>query len=302
MSRSSLPFSSVLIYGMGMMGASLAYALKKSDLFQGSIAGVVRGEKSAAFIRENGLAQEVYATSLPGDSERLDPTRYDLIVIGLTIRSSVRLLGELPPVQCLITDMCSTRREIEAAAVARPDLRFIGSHPMCGSEDSGPSSLREDLYGDKLCLLTPRPETPEEDVQLVGDLWRAVGMKTCVIEPEPHDEILAYLSHAPHVIAGLLTNWALDNPSVARSIETTPMPVTGGGFKDMARIAGSNPEMWTDILETNRENLIIALEDFQNATEAALDLLRDFKRDDWLDWFVRARRARNTLCGYPEDA
>lgn len=305
----ALPFQSVLIYGMGMMGASLGAALRERPEFEGEITGVVRSKRSADFLKDNKLAHHVI------ESDRLaggfDLKNYDLIVLGVPVETAVQTLEQLPNYAGIVTDMCSTRRAMADTANARKDIRFVGSHPMCGSEDSGPSAFKRDLFVDRLCIITPRgsgtEQTSEEedqslaDARLVEGLWHSLGMKTYYLSPQGHDELVAYLSHTPHLLSGMLALWARGNEAVARSLEHSPMPVTGGGFKDMARIAGSNPEMWTDIIETNRDFVLSSLEQFVTDSQRVLALLKQNDRQAWLDWFAEARVARNRLCGYPDD-
>jgi len=305
-------FRSVLIYGMGMMGASLGWALR-SRLSSCTVTGIVRTEKSAAFIRNNGLADRVLVLPDLSDCAALDLDSHDLVVLGLPVRSIVELIPVLPATDTLITDMSSTRREVHRSATERPDLRFVGAHPMCGSEDTGPAAFVKDLYVDRLCILTPgylsevrhaNQKKHREDARLVEQFWRAMGMKIYYLDPDSHDELLAYLSHAPHVVSSILALWALSNRTVDNSIRESPMPITGGGFKDMARIAGSNPEMWTDILLSNQDNLIASLEHFVREMRDIIECLKNNEkndRQDWFEWFARARRARNRLCWYSED-
>ncbi len=295
-----LPFSSILIYGMGMMGASLALALREAARFQGRITGAVRSEKSAAFIRAHKLADDV----LVGDEEALGGVAkgsFDLVILGLPVRRVLETLRQFPSYGGLITDMSSTRLAVEDAASARPDLRFRGAHPMCGSENAGPSAAKPELYRDRLCILTHLPGAVEsDDDRAVSAFWRAVGMRTFRMEAADHDHVLAFLSHAPHFLSGILALWAEKDPRVASAIDHAPMPVTGGGFRDMARIAGSNPEMWEDILVTNRAPVADALRDFRGELDEVIQNIESGSVD-LKSWFQSARRARNRLCGYPEE-
>ena len=306
--QKTIPFRSILIYGMGMMGASLARALMKQESFRGKVTGIVRTENSAAFIRNNGLADSVLVLPDLAACAELDSSEYDLVVLGLPVRSIAKLIPAFPAFDCIVTDMSSTRREVHAQTTARADLRFVGSHPMCGSEDAGPSAFKEDLFQSRLCILTPGEGLDADDhkrrlddAHVVESFWRALGMKTYFLDADSHDELLAYLSHAPHIVSSILTLWAQSNPIVYNSIRKAPMPITGGGFKDMARIAGSNPEMWTDILVSNRDNLISSLESFVRELEQVIGRLKENGRDEWPAWFASARKARNRLCWYSED-
>ena len=302
---------SILIYGMGMMGASLAAALRAEESFTGQITGVVRTERSAHFIRDNGLADQVHVLAEPGQASRIDLSDCDLIVIGVPVGSVAAVLHSLPPFGGIVTDISSTRRAVEGAAAGRPDLRFVGSHPMCGSEDAGPAAFRAGLFKGRLCIITPRSSTdapsPDErqsalqDAHQVTAFWEALGMQTYFLDADTHDRLTAFLSHTPHLLSGMLALWAQSDEAVATSLEHSPQPVTGGGFKDMARIAGSNPEMWADIIATNGDLILESLQGFVDQTETVMDLLRRNDREAWLRWFKEARLARNRLCGYPKE-
>ena len=302
---------SILIYGMGMMGASLAAALRAHEMFTGRITGVVRTERSARFLYDNGLADELFVCARPEEAARIDTSECELVVIGVPVGSVGSVLVNLPPFDGIVTDMSSTRRVVETAASKRPDLRFVGSHPMCGSEDSGPSAFRPGLLANRLCIITPRNSTREvalearheaqKDAHLVAGFWEGLGMQTYFLNADTHDRLAAFLSHTPHVLSGMLTLWAQADEAVALSLQHSPQPVTGGGFKDMARIAGSNPEMWADIIATNGDFILESLQGYVDRTQAVMDLVRGNDREAWLRWFKEARLARNRLCGYPED-
>ncbi len=307
MGDSTIPFRSVLVYGMGMMGASFALALRGSGAFHGRLTGIVRSEKSASFIMQHGMADNVVIQEDLSQAKNFPCSDYDLIVLGIPIQSIVNLFSLLPPCDTLITDISSTRRDVHEAARQRPDLRFVGSHPMCGSEDSGPSAARADLFHNRLCIITTShaDEAPgtQSDVKAILSLWKSIGMKTFTMDPEDHDHVLAYLSHAPHILAALIATWADNAGVVQNATGRSPTPITGGGFRDMVRIAGSNPEMWSDILFTNTDFIAASLKDYRDRLDR---ILRDLETGEldrawWLQWFHDARISRNRLSGYPED-
>ncbi|GIX43352.1 MAG: hypothetical protein KatS3mg129_3085 [Leptospiraceae bacterium] len=146
----------VCIFGMGLMGTSLAYSLKKHDNFNGKITGIVRTTKSKEWIVKQKLADEVYLA----DTHNLESIikRTDFLIIGLPVLDAIDLIEKLVNwrYEGLITDMCSTRFELEKKIREKEQkfrLRFVGSHPMCGSEVSGPEGYVKDLYINKLCIL-----------------------------------------------------------------------------------------------------------------------------------------------------
>lgn len=298
---SLLPFKSVLIYGMGMMGSSLSLSLKKSDQFSGRIDGIVRSDKSAAFIKEHSICDSVYVAAKTDDLKKIDLKSYDLIVIGLPVKTAIELADKLPEFSGIVTDMSSTRREIDSAFAKRSDLRFIGSHPMCGSEDAGPESARPDLFFKRLCIVSENSLLPEE-LESVRMLWAAVGMNTYIMSSADQDSVLSYLSHGPHILSGLISIWADGSEAVARHNSKSPLPLSGGGFRDMVRISGSNPSMWKDILSTNKDCIVDSLKEYRNILDELISEMHTKTNEEWENWFRDARRKRNILCGYEEDS
>lgn len=306
---SSISLRSVLIYGMGMMGASLALALRKRWP-QLQITGVVRGKSSADWIIEHRLADSVHVASAGSATPAIDLDGYELIVLALPLGAVIELAAVFPDCKNRITDMSSARVAVDAAFVKRGQLRFIGSHPMCGSENRGPQAASAELYKHRLCLISDGQwPYPGGDAALSADrawlreFWEALGMQVCTLPADLHDETLARLSHAPHILSGILTRWAAAAPAVQECLALSPMPITGGGFKDMARIAGSNPEMWRDILRANRSAVLRALQEYSEHLARAMEQLRSEPIDEawWTEWFQEARRDRNQLCGFAAD-
>ncbi|MCB1326725.1 MAG: prephenate dehydrogenase/arogenate dehydrogenase family protein [Spirochaetales bacterium] len=295
------PFRSVLIFGMGMMGASLALAIRKKTAGSVRIDAVVRSTSSAAYIREAGLADQCVQVHAPEEVAGFDFSPYDLIVLGVPPRTIEALLPSFPACKAVFTDLSSTRRAVHAAFARRPDLDFVGSHPMCGSENQGAAHGQAELYAGRLCLLLCDEHARPQSIEAITQLWRSLGMHTGQIPVAAHDEVLAFLSHAPHVLSSLLTLWAESSERVRQSSEQTPIPITGGGFKDMSRIAGSNPEMWTDIMLTNGDHVREALRAFHGLLGELLQEFDGRTAPQWQEWFRSARLARNRLCGYEKD-
>ncbi|MCB1308228.1 MAG: prephenate dehydrogenase [Leptospiraceae bacterium] len=302
--HNEFPFHNILILGMGMMGASLAMALRAVPGFNGHIHGVVRSARSVETIAGYGLADEIFQCRVPEEIDRLDVSGYDLIVLGVPPHSIIEMLPRFPEFKGVISDMSSTRREVHQAFAARPDLNFVGSHPMCGSENQGPAHGFADLFHNHLCLLLTdvgERKVHVDSLERVQEFWERLQMRTFRLTVSQHDEILAYLSHGPHVLSSLLALWADAHKLSNVSTHSAPLPITGGGFKGMSRIAGSNPEMWTDIMFTNADNILHALKQFRDMLD---EVILDFERRDradWTNWFRRARQARNHLCGIEEE-
>lgn len=298
---------------MGMMGASLAASLRRISQ-PPKITGVVRSEKSRVWIQKENLADEVLA--LPSyDPAILDLRQFDLVVLGMPIQANGHLMESIhsayPGVGTgahsgfpLITDMSSTRRHLEEVASRCSGLPFIGSHPMCGSADAGPSAYRDDLFAERLVILIEssfRNNMSRQSFEALGQFWTSVGAKTSQMNENDHDLVLAYLSHAPHLVSSLLATVTASRQEVRRINEQSPMPITGGGLRDMLRIAGSNPEMWRDILTTNRAYILESLKDLRSGLDDLIRTVDSDSMDWWPDWQNQSRKYRNEICGYSDD-
>jgi len=302
----------VCIYGMGLMGTSLAYSLKNHAKFKGKISGIVRSEKSQKWIKDYHLADEVYlSTDSLVKSIVLDS---DFLIIGLPVLDTIDLIHQLIDWKYdgLVTDMCSTRyvleEQIRSLEKIYP-LRFIGAHPMCGSEVSGPEGFVKDLYVNKLCIIIDRlkeedlQDRNKNDLEKVIAFWKEIGMHIFLLDAQMHDYIVSYLSHAPHILSSILaTIIGRKDVIIKKNLEST-VPILGGGLKDMIRIAGSNPKMWYDIIETNKKNILSALKDYQEELNHIIDVLsnnNDIKAF-WFDWQNQSKKYRDSIYGNPKE-
>lgn len=264
----------VLIYGMGLMGGSLALSLRKKfpDVL---ITAVVRSEKSKTTILSKDLANEVYL--LP---EFLSPdwTHYDLVVFSTPVESILQIIPTLPKSgNTIFMDLGSTKETIVSAVeryFGNETHHYISTHPMCGSEQAGPEAAVPDLYVDKLCILTSPKAASNASLEWVRVFWESIGSWTMEMDSKSHDESLANLSHLPHVISTILVNVAGANATTMREVMGIPKPITGGGFRDMSRIAGSNPDMWISIFKENKEFLRQSIDDFIHQLTEFRDLLK----------------------------
>jgi len=302
----------VCIYGMGLMGTSLAYSLKNHAKFKGKISGIVRSEKSQKWIKDYHLADEVYLST---DSlVKPNVMDSDLLIIGLPVLDTIDLIHQLVDWKYdgLVTDMCSTRyvleEQIRSLEKIYP-LRFIGAHPMCGSEVSGPEGFVKDLYVNKLCIIIVRlkeedlQDRNKNDLEKVIAFWKEIGMHIFLLDAQMHDYIVSYLSHAPHILSSILaTIIGRKDVIIKKNLEST-VPILGGGLKDMIRIAGSNPKMWYDIIETNKKNILSALKDYQEELNHIIDVLsnnNDIKAF-WFDWQNQSKKYRDSIYGNPKE-
>jgi prephenate dehydrogenase len=219
----------------------------------------------------------------------------DLIVLATPVGAFESYLRQIAPTlkeDAWITDVGSTKAEVAAAAeriLGAPAGRggFVGSHPMAGSERKGASFARADLFEQATCILTPGRETPEALTCRGEDFWQGLGMRTCRMAPEEHDRALARVSHLPHVVAALLMGLPADGD----------LRVAATGFRDTTRLASGDPEMWRDILLSNREAILEGLDELSEATRSLRGALASGDAGAIEAFFAAAKTRRDETVG-----
>jgi prephenate dehydrogenase len=250
--------SRLAVIGMGLMGGSLALALRGRCA---GLVGVDPDPEALSLARQKRLFDAVF----------LEPAgaiaNADVIILAAPVRAILQLLAALPglhPGPAVVLDLGSTKVEIMRAMAILPD-RFdpIGGHPMCGKEQSGLGSAEAGIFQDAPFALSALPRTSPRARSLAEQLVAAVGALPLWVEADMHDRWAAATSHLPYLLACAL---ALSMPEDA-------VPLIGPGFRSTARLAGSSPVMMLDILLTNRENILAGLVQFRDQIDRWEDLL-----------------------------
>lgn len=252
----------VTIVGLGLMGGSLAAALKQANACR-RVVGVVRRLEPAAFALEHGWVDEA-STNL---AETLPEA--DIVVLATPVRTIVELVprvGSRVKPGCLVMDLGSTKAVITQALQSLPEhVMVVGGHPMCGKETSGIDAAEPSLFEGQVFVLTPLRRTRQSALSLAHELVEAIGARPLVLEAEEHDHLAATTSHLPYLLAcglvGSAEQVAGDHPLLWQ--------LAAGGFRDTSRLAASSVEMMLDILMTNRDAVLAALGTY----EARLGLL-----------------------------
>lgn len=256
-------FDRVSIIGAGLLGASLGLAMKARGL-AGHITGAGRRLESLEIARRVGAVDEITLD----DSEAVrDAALVVIATPAAMVMEKLDLIRDICRPDAALTDVASTKRAIcDHAAALWPRLRrFVGSHPMAGSEKSGPAHARPDFYEGSVCLVEQSDGLDSTARAQVTALWEAVGARVVDITPADHDDLLARTSHIPHVVASALAA-AVGNRENIR-------PFIGKGFRDATRIASSRPELWRDICLTNREAVTEGLDEILARLTAFRDAL-----------------------------
>jgi len=254
----------VAILGPGLLGGSLALALAERGLTR-RLMIYARSPRALDEIRLAGVDAEL--STNPSEAVR----EADIVILCVPIEAMPGLVHEfrdaLKP-KALVTDVGSVKgsvvRDIEPLLEGR--ALWIGSHPMAGSEQGGFAAARPDLFDGATVILTPTKHTPRDAERLAGKLWTALGSNLVLLSPEKHDQMIAAVSHIPHLLASALVNHAVAHGD---------LDLSAGGFRDTTRVASGSPELWTEILLANRgavslqvQQLISQLTTLQAALES----------------------------------
>lgn len=251
------------------MGGSLGLRLKSFN-DPPRIIGFGRSEEPLKRAVERGAIDE-YAID-PGKAV----AAADLVVLCAPVMSipdqMSQIAASLSP-GAVVTDVGSTKAWITSEAEKRmPNNRFVGSHPMAGSERSGIDSADASLYEQAVVVVTPSRTSDEEALTGIQELWKSVGAMPLTIAPDAHDRIVASISHLPHVAAALLVTTVAERAQK----DTRTWELAAGGFRDTTRIASSNAELWRDICMTNRKAILETLDLFhKELTEFRIALNRE---------------------------
>lgn len=259
------------IIGLGLIGTSFGMALKKNNPAL-LITGLTKSEKSGKTVLQMGAIDRLVHTV----SELIAGT--DIIVLSTPIRVTTTLLqhiGKLAQKPILITDTGSTKAEICAVAKKLPaHVAFIGGHPMAGKETSGPENADANLFAKRPWILIQESEGKEINLARIESLISATGAVPVSMTAPDHDRLAAAVSHLPLIISILLMETVAGQASWPALRQ-----LTGNGFRDTTRLAAGNPAMHTDILRTNKENILSAVEQFDHALKT---LKTDIASGHWL--------------------
>lgn len=284
------PFKQITILGIGLIGASLAYSCRQRKLAD----KIVGFGRSAANLKK---AQEKNVIDAGSTDLKTAVTGSDLIILCTPVGVLVERVREMLPFLqngCIITDAGSVKGPLveEIDTLLPNTVHYVGAHPIAGGEQSGLEAAREDLLTGAKCIITPTTNTQAEALQRVTEFWSAVGMQTLTMDAHEHDTVFGALSHLPHVVAYALMN-TVANVKTASYGDILSM--SGGGLKDITRIASSDPVMWRDICLKNKLPVVTLINQFQSALENIKTLIEQDQAEALQETFADANLHRGKL-------
>lgn len=277
----------IVIFGVGLIGGSVALALKKAGS-SAQITGVGRSTESLQTALNLGVI-DVASSDVANAVKDAD-----LILIATPVAQTPAILKAVKPhlaPSTIITDAGSTKSDVLAYAqdvLGTQAKQFVGGHPIAGAEKSGVSAATADLYSNKNVVITPIQDNSPDAIQQVKKLWQSCGANVSEMSAATHDSIFAAVSHLPHLLA-----FALVDDIASRPNSEQLFGFAASGFRDFTRIAGSHPEMWRDISLANKTALLSELNAYQAELAQLKQLLENEDGAGLQALFERASTARN---------
>ncbi|MGM0380661.1 MAG: prephenate dehydrogenase/arogenate dehydrogenase family protein [bacterium] len=273
------------IVGLGLIGGSVARGLKENNY---KLTGWDKDGESRKKALASGLIEEAFPP------EEL-PSAVDGVLLAVPVPAMVGIVreminsgGNLPR---YITDVGSTKNWIfeKMVEILPEGCSFIGGHPMAGSEKNGLEASDPLLFENAICVLSPGEKENNQEFKSVKKLWEDLGAHIMILDAPTHDRVVARVSHLPHLVAAALVRIA------GKKLKDKTLPLAAGGFRDTTRIAGSDPGLWRDILETNSHRILETITEFQKALAHVESLLTEKNWNGLTDWLEESRELREEI-------
>ena len=279
----------ITIIGVGLIGGSLARALKEKNLAK-VIFGYGRDQSRLEGAQKSNVIDD-FSTSI---KEAIVDA--EIIVIATPVGTFQSILREIEPIvssNVIITDVGSTKTDIVNSVndvLRAKSSCFIPAHPIAGKEKSGFEVSDAKLFEGKKVIITPQENNLSESIKTIEKMWKSVGAEVDFMSSESHDNLLGMTSHLPHMLAFSLVNYLVDqNP--------TASIYAGGGFKDFSRIASGDAVMWRDICLQNKDQIISHLKGYQSTLNDLLDAIDDENSEKLDHLFTTAKKTRDSWIG-----
>ncbi len=283
-------FERMAIIGVGLLGGSLALSARERNLVQ-TITGFGRNQDTLKRAKEKGVIDDWSADLGTAVKD------CDLVVLCSPVGTFLPRLKEMKSALkpgCIVTDVGSVKGDLVRAMEAElPEgTVFVGAHPIAGSERSGLDSAFTELFEGARCIVTPTAKTPKDACDRIISFWSALGMEVISMDPDEHDRVLGAVSHLPHVVAFALMNTVAN---VTTKTYDDVLCFSGGGLRDITRIASSDPVMWRDIALSNQKQVLTLIDEFQVRLDELKNMITRQDAEPLEEAFATANKNRLKL-------
>jgi prephenate dehydrogenase len=289
-------FDTISIIGCGLIGSSILRTIKNKNLAK-EIKIFDNSKEVTAY-----LTKENICTNVSNDIRQC-VTNSDLIIIATplsTYKEIILSIKDSLKKNVILTDTGSVKKEVMKIIhnVNLTDVHWIPSHPIAGTEESGPSAGHAKMFENRWCIISPPKNCAEQPVKSLKALWEAIGSKVKIMSPEEHDKILSLTSHLPHAIAYNIVRTVMN---VEDKLKHEVIQYSAGGLRDFTRIAASNPLMWRDIFLDNGENLSKGIDNFIEKLNELKKAIQEKNGDKLFQIFNSTKEVRKEIVKAGQD-
>ncbi len=289
-------FKKICIIGCGLIGSSLARVIKKNNL----------AEKIVSSNRSDLINKKVIEMNIVDESSSETEkmvSESDLVVIATPLSSYEEIILKIKDnlkIGSILTDVGSVKESVMQLVEKHipNNISWIPSHPIAGTEESGPDSGFAELFKNRWCILTPTKKVKEKEINLLKNFWERVGCKVDVMEPKQHDYVLSITSHIPHLIAYNIVNTSLN---IQDEKKINIVKYSAGGLRDFTRIAASNPIMWRDIFIDNKKNTSEIIDKFIKNLENLKKAIENEDGKKLEEIFTKTKKIREDIIEAGQD-
>ncbi len=290
-----IPFARVSIIGLGLIGSSIAHAVRDA-MPTVALTGHDIDEEVRIRSRALNFCDDVTDTAAAAVIDA------DLVILCVPIGAMAEVARSIAadvPGDAVISDVGSSKAAVASAlAAALPHHAIVPAHPVAGTERSGPDAGFAELFHNRWCILTPGTDVDDSAVRRVAAFWERLGAEVEIMDAAHHDLVLAVTSHVPHLIAYSIVGTASDLEQVTQS---EVIKYSAGGFRDFTRIAASDPTMWRDVFLTNKDAVLEVLQRFSEDLTALQRAIRWGDGAALFDLFTRTRLIRRSIIEQGQD-
>lgn len=273
----------IAIIGVGLIGGSIGIDVREKKLAK-EVVGVVHRAESIGECIKQGAVDKATLSVTEGVRDA------DMVILSTPISKMEKIAEEVSKSMkkdAVILDIASVKYKLVGLLEKILGNNYVGTHPLAGSEKKGVTGAVKGLFNGTVCIVTPTNRTRPKSLKIVREFWNVLGARTIVLRPDEHDKIVSITSHLPHLAAATLVNLLAGEPKAKEAV--------GPGFKDSTRIAKSQPELWKEICEWNKEEILSSIDKFQKELQDLRTQIETGNWDNLLDKLKTAKDIRDKL-------
>ena len=289
-------FNNISIIGCGLIGTSIFKAIQKKNLVK-NINVFDNSKEVTGYLKKENICSNVFSDI------RECVKNSDLIIIATPLSSYKEIILSIKEhlkKNAILTDTGSVKKEVIKIIhnINLKDVFWIPSHPIAGTEESGPKAGYAEMFEDRWCIISPPENCVEEPIKNLKEFWQSLGSKVKVMSAEEHDKILSLTSHLPHAIAYNIVRTVINTED---KLKQEVIQYSAGGLRDFTRIAASNPLMWRDIFLDNSENILKGIDSFEEKLQELKKALGDKNGDKLYQIFNSTKEIRKEIIKAGQD-